>query len=317
MIKYIDTGKKDTRSGFGDGLTELGRNNKNVVALCADLTGSLKMNEFKKENPDRFIQVGIAEANMMGIAAGLTIGGKIPFTGTFANFSTGRVYDQIRQSIAYSDKNVKICASHAGVTLGEDGATHQILEDIGLMKMLPGMTVINTCDYNQTKAATIEIAKYMGPVYLRFGRPKVANFTPEDQKFEIGKGVMLNQGNDVTIVATGHLVWEAIKAGEELLKIGISAEIINIHTIKPLDSKIILNSVRKTGCLVSAEEHNYHGGLGESISRILAQNNPVPQSFVATNDTFGESGTPEQLMEKYGLNSHAIIKSATEVIKKK
>ena len=317
MIKYIDTGKKDTRSGFGDGLTELGRNNKNVVALCADLTGSLKMNEFKKENPDRFIQVGIAEANMMGIAAGLTIGGKIPFTGTFANFSTGRVYDQIRQSIAYSDKNVKICASHAGVTLGEDGATHQILEDIGLMKMLPGMTVINTCDYNQTKAATIEIAKYLGPVYLRFGRPKVANFTPEDQKFEIGKGVMLNQGNDVTIVATGHLVWEAIKAGEELLKIGISAEIINIHTIKPLDSKIILNSVRKTGCLVSAEEHNYHGGLGESISRILAQNNPVPQSFVATNDTFGESGTPEQLMEKYGLNSQAIIKSATEVIKKK
>jgi len=317
MIKYIDTGKKDTRSGFGDGLTQLGRNNKNVVALCADLTGSLKMNEFKKENPDKFIQVGIAEANMMGIAAGLTIGGKIPFTGTFANFSTGRVYDQIRQSIAYSDKNVKICASHAGVTLGEDGATHQILEDIGLMKMLPGMTVINTCDYNQTKAATIEIAKYMGPVYLRFGRPKVANFTPEDQKFEIGKGVMLNQGNDVTIVATGHLVWEAIKAGEELLKIGISAEIINIHTIKPLDSKIILNSVRKTGCLVSAEEHNYHGGLGESISRILAQNNPVPQSFVATNDTFGESGTPEQLMEKYGLNSQAIIKSATEVIKKK
>ena len=317
MIKYIDTGKKDTRSGFGDGLTQLGRNNKNVVALCADLTGSLKMNEFKKENPDKFIQVGIAEANMMGIAAGLTIGGKIPFTGTFANFSTGRVYDQIRQSIAYSDKNVKICASHAGVTLGEDGATHQILEDIGLMKMLPGMTVINTCDYNQTKAATIEIAKYLGPVYLRFGRPKVANFTPEDQKFEIGKGVMLNQGNDVTIVATGHLVWEAIKAGEELLKIGISAEIINIHTIKPLDSKIILNSVRKTGCLVSAEEHNYHGGLGESISRILAQNNPVPQSFVATNDTFGESGTPEQLMEKYGLNSQAIIKSATEVIKKK
>ena len=317
MIKYIDTGKKDTRSGFGDGLTQLGRNNKNVVALCADLTGSLKMNEFKKENPDKFIQVGIAEANMMGIAAGLTIGGKIPFTGTFANFSTGRVYDQIRQSIAYSDKNVKICASHAGVTLGEDGATHQILEDIGLMKMLPGMTVINTCDYNQTKAATIEIAKYMGPVYLRFGRPKVANFTPEDQKFEIGKGVMLNQGNDVTIVATGHLVWEAIKAGEELLKIGISAEIINIHTIKPLDSKIILNSVRKTGCLVSAEEHNYHGGLGESITRILAQNNPVPQSFVATNDTFGESGTPEQLMEKYGLNSQAIIKSATEVIKKK
>lgn len=317
MINYIDTGKKDTRSGFGDGLTELGRNNKNVVALCADLTGSLKMNEFKKENPERFIQVGIAEANMMGIAAGLTIGGKIPFTGTFANFSTGRVYDQIRQSIAYSDKNVKICASHAGVTLGEDGATHQILEDIGLMKMLPGMTVINTCDYNQTKAATIEIAEYEGPVYLRFGRPKVANFTPIDQKFEIGKGVMLNLGSDVTIVATGHLVWEAIKAREELDKMGISAEIINIHTIKPLDSDIILKSISKTGCLVSAEEHNYHGGLGESISRVLAQNNPVPQSFVATNDTFGESGTPQQLMEKYGLNSQAIIKSATQVIKKK
>ncbi len=317
MTNYIDTGKKDTRSGFGDGLTELGRNNKNVVALCADLTGSLKMNEFKKENPERFIQVGIAEANMMGIAAGLTIGGKIPFTGTFANFSTGRVYDQIRQSIAYSDKNVKICASHAGVTLGEDGATHQILEDIGLMKMLPGMTVINTCDYNQTKAATIEIAEYEGPVYLRFGRPKVANFTPIDQKFEIGKGVMLNPGSDVSIVATGHLVWEAIKAGEELDKMGISAEIINIHTIKPLDSDIILKSISKTGCLVSAEEHNYHGGLGESISRVLAQNNPVPQSFVATNDTFGESGTPQQLMEKYGLNSQAIIKSATQVIKKK
>ena len=317
MINYIDTGKKDTRSGFGDGLTELGRNNKNVVALCADLTGSLKMNEFKKENPERFIQVGIAEANMMGIAAGLTIGGKIPFTGTFANFSTGRVYDQIRQSIAYSDKNVKICASHAGVTLGEDGATHQILEDIGLMKMLPGMTVINTCDYNQTKAATIEIANYEGPVYLRFGRPKVANFTAIDQKFEIGKGVMLNPGSDVTIVATGHLVWEAIKAGEELNKMGISAEIINIHTIKPLDSDIILKSISKTGCLVSAEEHNYHGGLGESISRILAKNNPAPQSFVATNDTFGESGTPQQLMEKYGLNSQAIIKSAIEVIKKK
>ena len=317
MINYIDTGKKDTRSGFGDGLTELGRNNKNVVALCADLTGSLKMNEFKKENPKRFIQVGIAEANMMGIAAGLTIGGKIPFTGTFANFSTGRVYDQIRQSIAYSNKNVKICASHAGVTLGEDGATHQILEDIGLMKMLPGMTVINTCDYNQTKAATIKVANYEGPVYLRFGRPKVANFTAIDQKFEIGKGVMLNPGSDVTIVATGHLVWEAIKAGEELNKMGISAEIINIHTIKPLDSDIILKSISKTGCLVSAEEHNYHGGLGESISRILAQNNPAPQSFVATNDTFGESGTPQQLMEKYGLNSQAIIKSAIEVIKKK
>ena len=317
MTKFTDLGKKDTRSGFGDGLTELGRTNNDVVALCADLTGSLKMNEFKKENPERFIQVGIAEANMMGIAAGLTIGGKIPFTGTFANFSTGRVYDQIRQSIAYSNKNVKICASHAGITLGEDGATHQILEDIGLMKMLPGMTVINTCDYNQTKAATIEIAKYKGPVYLRFGRPKVPNFTNENEKFQIGKGILMQEGEDVTIVATGHLVWQALKAGEELKKIGISAEIINIHTIKPLDSKIILNSVAKTGCLISAEEHNYYGGLGESISRVLAQNNPVPQNFIATNDTFGESGTPEQLMEKYGLNSQSIIKSASEIIKRK
>jgi transketolase len=317
MTKFTDLGKKDTRSGFGDGLTELGRTNNDVVALCADLTGSLKMNEFKKENPERFIQVGIAEANMMGIAAGLTIGGKIPFTGTFANFSTGRVYDQIRQSIAYSNKNVKICASHAGITLGEDGATHQILEDIGLMKMLPGMTVINTCDYNQTKTATIEIAKYKGPVYLRFGRPKVPNFTNEKEKFQIGKGILMQEGEDVTIVATGHLVWQALKAGEELKKIGISAEIINIHTIKPLDSKIILNSVAKTGCLISAEEHNYYGGLGESISRVLAQNNPVPQNFIATNDTFGESGTPEQLMEKYGLNSQSIIKSASEIIKRK
>ena len=317
MTKFTDLGKKDTRSGFGDGLTELGRTNNDVVALCADLTGSLKMNEFKKENPERFIQVGIAEANMMGIAAGLTIGGKIPFTGTFANFSTGRVYDQIRQSIAYSNKNVKICASHAGITLGEDGATHQILEDIGLMKMLPGMIVINTCDYNQTKAATIEIAKYKGPVYLRFGRPKVPNFTNEKEKFQIGKGILMQEGEDVTIVATGHLVWQALKAGEELKKIGISAEIINIHTIKPLDSKIILNSVAKTGCLISAEEHNYYGGLGESISRVLAQNNPVPQNFIATNDTFGESGTPEQLMEKYGLNSQSIIKSASEIIKRK
>ena len=317
MTKFTDLGKKDTRSGFGDGLTELGRTNNDVVALCADLTGSLKMNEFKKENPERFIQVGIAEANMMGIAAGLTIGGKIPFTGTFANFSTGRVYDQIRQSIAYSNKNVKICASHAGITLGEDGATHQILEDIGLMKMLPGMTVINTCDYNQTKAATIEIAKYKGPVYLRFGRPKVPNFTNEKEKFQIGKGILMQEGEDVTIVATGHLVWQALKAGEELKKIGISAEIINIHTIKPLDSKIILNSVAKTGCLISAEEHNYYGGLGESISRVLAQNNPVPQNFIATNDTFGESGTPEQLMEKYGLNANAIVKACEKVIKRK
>ena len=317
MIKYIDTGKKDTRSGFGDGLTQLGRNNKNVVALCADLTGSLKMNEFKKENPDKFIQVGIAEANMMGIAAGLTIGGKIPFTGTFANFSTGRVYDQIRQSIAYSDKNVKICASHAGVTLGEDGATHQILEDIGLMKMLPGMTVINTCDYNQTKAATIAIADYDGPVYLRFGRPKVPVFMPIDTKFEIGKGIQLTKGTDVTIVATGHLVWESLQAAEILDAEGISVEVINIHTIKPLDEEIILKSVAKTKCIVTAEEHNKLGGLGESVSRTLALNNPTPQEFIATNDTFGESGTPEQLMEKYGLNSESIVSAVKKVISRK
>ena len=266
MKKFINQGNNDTRSGFGAGLLEIGRNNKNIVALCADLTGSLKMNEFKNEFPERFFQVGIAEANMMGIAAGMTIGGKIPFTGTFANFSTGRVYDQIRQSIAYSGKNVKICASHAGVTLGEDGATHQILEDIGLMKMLPGMTVINTCDYNQTKAATISISNHNGPVYLRFGRPKVPNFTDPNQDFKIGKGVKLIDGDDVTIVATGHLVWEAIEACNQLKKEGISAELINIHTIKPLDEKIILKSILKTKCIVSAEEHNIIGGLGESIS---------------------------------------------------
>lgn len=317
MKKYTNTGSKDTRSGFGDGLTELGKTNPNVVALCADLTGSLKMGDFEENHPERFFQVGIAEANMMGIAAGMTIGGKIPFTGTFANFSTGRVYDQIRQSIAYSDKNVKICASHAGLTLGEDGATHQILEDIGLMKMLPGMTVINTCDYNQTKAATIAIAEHHGPVYLRFGRPKVANFTPEDQKFEIGKAVLLNEGKDVTIIATGHLVWEALQAAEELEEKGISAEVINIHTIKPLDEAAILASVGKTGCVVTAEEHNFLGGLGESVSRTLAQNHPAPQEFVATMDTFGESGTPEQLMEKYGLNAAAITKAAEKVIKRK
>lgn len=317
MKKYTDTGKKDTRSGFGDGLTELGKTNPNVVALCADLTGSLKMGDFEKNHPERFFQVGIAEANMMGIAAGMTIGGKIPFTGTFANFSTGRVYDQIRQSIAYSDKNVKICASHAGLTLGEDGATHQILEDIGLMKMLPGMTVINTCDYNQTKAATIAIAEHHGPVYLRFGRPKVANFTPEDQKFEVGKAVMLNEGKDVTIIATGHLVWEALQAAEQLEEQGVSAEVINIHTIKPLDEAAILASVGKTGCVVTAEEHNFLGGLGESVARTLVQNHPAPQEFVATMDTFGESGTPEQLMEKYGLNAAAIVKAAQKVIKRK
>ncbi|MFC7358243.1 transketolase family protein [Jejudonia soesokkakensis] len=317
MKKYTDSGKKDTRSGFGAGLTALGKTNENVVALCADLTGSLKMDEFKENHPERFFQVGIAEANMMGMAAGMTIGGKIPFTGTFANFSTGRVYDQIRQSIAYSGKNVKICASHAGVTLGEDGATHQILEDLGLMKMLPGMTVINTCDYNQTKAATIAIAEHKGPVYLRFGRPKVANFTAEDQNFKIGKAVQLQEGNDVTIVATGHLVWEALQAAETLNEKGISAEVVNIHTIKPLDKDAIVKSVKKTGCIVTAEEHNYLGGLGESVARILSESHPTPQEFVATQDTFGESGTPEQLMEKYGLNAEAIVKASEKVLKRK
>jgi len=317
MKKYIDTGKKDTRSGFGAGLTELGKSNENVVALCADLIGSLKMNDFQNNHPERFYQVGIAEANMMGIAAGMTIGGKIPFTGTFANFSTGRVYDQIRQSIAYSGKNVKICASHAGLTLGEDGATHQILEDIGLMKMLPGMTVINTCDFNQTKAATKAIADYNGPVYLRFGRPKVANFTPEDQTFEIGKAIQLQEGSDVSIVATGHLVWEALQAAEILNEQGITADVINIHTIKPLDEAAILNSVAKTNCIVTAEEHNILGGLGESVARVLAKNNPTPQEFVATQDTFGESGTPAQLLEKYGLNAENIAAKAMKVIKRK
>ncbi len=317
MKTYTNTGNKDTRSGFGAGLTELGKSNPNVVALCADLTGSLKMDDFKANHPERFFQIGIAEANMMGIAAGMTIGGKIPFTGTFANFSTGRVYDQIRQSIAYSGKNVKICASHAGVTLGEDGATHQILEDIGLMKMLPGMTVINTCDFNQTKAATLAIAQHSGPVYLRFGRPKVPNFTPENGKFEIGKAVQLTEGSDVTIVATGHLVWEALEAAKALHEQGISAEVINIHTIKPLDKEAILNSVAKTGCVVTAEEHNFLGGLGESVARVLTTHNPTPQEFVATNDTFGESGTPAQLMDKYGLNSTAIISACNKVLSRK
>ena len=317
MREFNYTELKDTRSGFGDGLAELGRKNKNVVALCADLTGSLKMSQFKKENPSRFFQVGIAEANMMGIAAGLTIGGKIPFTGTFANFSTGRVYDQIRQSIVYSGKNVKICASHAGITLGEDGATHQILEDIGLMKMLPGMTVINTCDYNQTKLATLKIADYQGPVYLRFGRPKVPNFTNPDQEFQIGKGIILNEGKDVTIVATGHLVWESILAGQKLNDMGVSAEIINIHTIKPIDEELILKSINKSRCIVTAEEHNFLGGLGESISRVLTKNDPVPQEFIATNDTFGESGTPSKLMDKYGLNCNAIVKAVEKVLSRK
>ena len=316
-MNYINQGSKDTRSGYGNAMTELGRSNPNVVALCADLVGSLKIQPFIDENPERFFQVGIAEANMMGIAAGLTIGGKIPFTGTFANFSTGRVYDQIRQSIAYSGKNVKICASHAGITLGEDGATHQILEDIGMMKMLPHMVVINPCDYNQTKAATLAIAKYDGPVYLRFGRPVVPNFTKADGTFEIGKALLLEEGTEVTIVATGHLVWEALLAADELAKKGISAEVINIHTIKPLDEEAILKSVAKTGCLVSCEEHNYLGGLGESISRVLVQNHPVPQEFVATKDTFGESGTPAQLMKKYGLDSTTIVAAAEKVLKRK
>lgn len=317
MTKYTDQGKQDTRSGYGAGMTQLGRTNPNVVALCADLVGSLKIQTFIDENPERFFQIGIAEANMMGIAAGLTIGGKIPFTGTFANFSTGRVYDQIRQSIAYSDKNVKICASHAGITLGEDGATHQILEDIGLMKMLPGMTVINPCDFNQTKAATLAIAEHHGPVYLRFGRPKVANFTPVDQKFEIGKALILNEGTDVTIIATGHLVWQSLLAAEVLENQGISAEVIDIHTIKPLDEEAIIKSARKTGCVVSAEEHNFLGGLGESVARTLAMHHPTPQEFIATQDTFGESGTPEELMDKYGLNNKAIEEAVLKVLKRK
>lgn len=317
MKEFIVQNKQDTRSGFGAGLLELGRKNPNVVGLCADLTGSLKMGDFQKEFPDRFIQCGVAEANMMGVAAGLTIGGKIPFTGTFANFSTGRVYDQIRQSIAYSDKNVKICASHAGLTLGEDGATHQILEDLGMMKMLPGMTVINPCDYNQTKAATLAIADHLGPVYLRFGRPKVANFTEADAKFEIGKALMLSEGTDVSIFATGHLVWKAIEAGHILAEQGISAEIINIHTIKPLDVAAVLESVQKTGCAVTAEEHMVLGGLGESIASVLARNNPAPMEIVAVNDTFGESGTPEELMRKYGIDTPNVVDAVKKVMARK
>jgi transketolase len=309
--------KKDTRSGFGAGLMELGKSHPEVVALCADLTGSLKMDAFAAAFPERFFQVGIAEANMMGIAAGMTIGGKIPFTGTFANFSTGRVYDQIRQSIAYSHKNVKICASHAGITLGEDGATHQILEDLGLMKMLPGMTVINPCDFNQTKAATIAIAAHQGPVYLRFGRPVVPNFIPSDWKFEIGKALKLRPGKDVSIFATGHLVWEALLAADELEKMGIDAEIINIHTIKPLDTEAVLASVSTTGCAVSAEEHQINGGLGDSIAQTLSMNMPKPLEMVGIRDVFGESGTPEALMQKYGLNSQSIVEAAQRAISRK
>lgn len=317
MKKYTYTETKDTRSGFGAGLLEAARENENIVGLCADLTGSLKMNAFENEFPERFFQVGISEANMMSMAAGMTIGGKIPFTGTFANFSTSRVYDQIRQSIAYSSKNVKICASHAGLTLGEDGATHQVLEDIGMMKMLPGMVVINPCDYNQTKAATIAIAKHDGPVYLRFGRPKMPVFTHADQEFNIGEAVMLNEGTDVTIVATGHLVWEAIEAGHILAEMGINAEVINIHTIKPLDASAILKSVKKTCCIVTAEEHQMNGGLGDSIAQLLALKRPTPIEMVAVNDSFGESGKPSDLMEKYGLTRSDIVKSVKKVLTRK
>ncbi|WP_250632819.1 transketolase family protein [Rhodoflexus caldus] len=317
MKKYTFTEKKDTRSGFGAGLLEVGKQNPNVVALCADLTGSLKMNDFEKAFPERFFQVGIAEANMMGLAAGMTIGGKIPYTGTFANFSTGRVYDQIRQSIAYSGKNVKICASHAGITLGEDGATHQILEDIGMMRMLPHMTVINPCDYNQTKAATIAIAAHEGPVYLRFGRPAVPVFMPADQPFVIGKAIVLNEGADVSIFCTGHLVWESIVAGEILAEQGIDAEIINIHTIKPLDEAAILSSVLKTRCAVTAEEHQIHGGLGDAVAQVLVRNLPAPVEMVAVRDRFGESGTPDQLMAKYGLKAQNIVEAAKAAMSRK
>jgi len=317
MTKYTFTEKKDTRSGFGAGLHELGKQNENVVGLCADLTGSLKMDAFKKDFPDRFFQVGIAEANMMGLAAGMTIGGKIPFTGTFANFSTGRVYDQIRQSIAYSGKNVKICASHAGVTLGEDGATHQILEDIGMMRMLPGMTVIVPCDYNQTKAATLALGKHVGPTYLRFGRPSWPIFTAPDRPFTIGKADKMIEGKDVTIFACGHLVWNAIEAEEKLAALGISAEVINIHTIKPLDVEAILESVQKTKCAVTCEEHQINGGLGDAVAQVLGRHLPMPLEMVAVNDSFGESGTPTQLLKKYGLGPDNIIEAAKKAIQRK
>ena len=308
--------KKDTRSGFGAGLYEIGLQNKDVVALCADLTGSLKMNAFQDEFPNRFFQMGIAEANMMGMAAGLATAGKIPFTGTFANFSTGRVYDQIRQSIAYSHKNVKICASHAGLTLGEDGATHQILEDIGLMKMLPGMVVINPCDYNQTKSATMAIADHYGPVYLRFGRPKWPIFTNPDS-FEIGKALHLREGKDVTIFATGHLVWNSLEAAKALEEEGISAEVINIHTIKPLDNEAILDAVASTQCVVTAEEHQMNGGKGDSICQLLSRNLPTPGEMVAVNDSFGESGKPSELLDKYGLGVKDVINAAKRAIARK
>ena len=310
-------GNKDTRSGFGEGLAELGDDNENVVALCADLTGSLKMNAFQNAHPNRFFQVGIAEANMMSLAAGMTIGGKIPFTGTFANFSTGRVYDQIRQSIAYSKKNVKICASHAGLTLGEDGATHQILEDIGMMRMLPNMTVVVPADFNQTKQATKAIAEHDGPVYLRFGRPVMPIFIKPDTPFVIGKAQTIYEGSDVTIIACGHMVWKSIEAVEELKKKGISVELINMHTIKPLDNSAILESVRKTGCIVTAEEHMANGGLGEAVAQVLSRNYPCPQEFVAVNDSFGESGKPMDLMDKYGIGTSNIVSAVERVLERK
>jgi transketolase len=317
MKKYTYTESKDTRSGFGDAMTELGQSHPNVVALCADLVGSLKLDNFIKNHPERFFQTGIAEANMIGIAAGLSITGKVPYATTFANFGSGRVYDQIRQSVAYSDKNVKIAVSHAGLTLGEDGATHQILEDLAMMRSMPNMVVINPCDYNQTKAATKAIADYHGPVYLRFGRPVVPVFTPADQKFEIGKAWMVNEGKDVTIIATGHLVWEAIQAGEKLEELGISAEIINIHTIKPLDTAAILKSVKKTGCVVTCEEHQANGGLGDAVAQFLTTEHLVPQEYIAVKDSFGESGTPDQLMAKYGLKADNIVAAAQKVISRK
>lgn len=316
-MEFEILGNKDTRSGFGEGLAELGRTNPDVVALCADLTGSLKMDEFKKENPERFFQVGIAEANMMGMAAGMTIGGKIPFTGTFANFSTGRVYDQIRQSIAYSQKNVKIAASHAGLTLGEDGATHQVLEDIGMMRMLPNMTVIVPADFNQTKQATIASAAHNGPVYLRFGRPVMPIFVKPDAEFVIGKADVLTEGTDVTIIACGHLVWKSIEALKTLEAKRISVELINMHTIKPLDVQAILKSVAKTRCVVTAEEHMRNGGLGDAVAQVLAQNDPIPQEFVAVNDTFGESGTPMELMTKYGIDTPDVIAAVEKVLARK
>ena len=317
LEKYVEQNQKDTRSGFGEAMVELGRKNPNVIALCADLTGSLKLEEFEKEFPDRFIQCGIAEANMIGISAGLAIDDKIPFATTFANFGTGRVYDQIRQSVAYSGKNVKICCSHAGLTLGEDGATHQILEDIGLMQMLPGFTVINPCDFNQTKLATLAIADHVGPVYLRFGRPKWPNFTPLNEGFEIGKAILMQEGNDVTIIATGHMVWKSIEATKALQEKGIQVELINIHTIKPLDETAVLNSVRKTKCVVIAEEHQKLGGLGATVSQLLSQQFLCPAEFVAVNDSFGQSGTPDQLMTEYGLDSKNVIEAAMKAISRK